>query len=210
MRNLKVTTTILAMAFLAFTASCNENKKEASNHDLHSEMLDNGTSLNSESQIEINYNEISTPNDEGSSNVQNTQMGQVLSDYMTLKDALVATNKDDAAKAGKNLEYRLNGFNISSYSAEQQKELSDIISDAKEQAEHISKSEIDHQREHFKALSNNIIDMVGITGTETKLFQQFCPMYDKGSSWLSMSKDIKNPYYGSKMLACGRIEKEFN
>ena len=209
MRNLKVKTTILAMAFLGFT-SCNENKKEASNHDLHSEMLDNETSLNSESQIEINYNEISTPNDEGSSNVQNTQMGQVLSDYMTLKDALVATNKDDAAKAGKNLEYRLNGFNISSYSAEQQKELSDIISDAKEQAEHISKSEIDHQREHFKALSNNIIDIVGITGTETKLFQQFCPMYDKGSSWLSMSKDIKNPYYGSKMLACGRIEKEFN
>lgn len=209
MRNLKVTTTILAMAFLGFT-SCNENKKEASNHDLHSEMLDNETSFNSESQIEINYNEIRTPNDEGSSNVQNTQMGQVLSDYMTLKDALVATNKDDAAKAGKNLESTLNGFNVSSYSTEQQKELIDIISDAKEHAEHIAKSEIDHQREHFKALSNNIIDMVGITGTETKLFQQFCPMYDKGSSWLSMSKDIKNPYYGSKMLACGRIEKEFN
>ena len=109
MRNLKVTTTILAMAFLGFT-SCNENKKEASNHDLHSEMLDNETSINSESHMEINYNEISTPNDEGSSNVQNTQMGQVLSDYMTLKDALVATNKDDAAKAGKNLESTLNGF----------------------------------------------------------------------------------------------------
>lgn len=209
MRNLKVTTTILAMAFLGFT-SCNENKKEASNHDLHSEMLDDETSHNSESNMEINYNEISTPNDEGSSNVQNTQMGQVLSDYMTLKDALVATNKDDAAKAGKNLESTLKGFKVSSYSAEQQKELTDIISDAKEHAEHIAKSEIDHQREHFKALSNNIIDMVGITGTETKLFQQFCPMYDKGSSWLSMSKDIKNPYYGSKMLACGRIEKEFN
>lgn len=209
MRNLKVKTTILAMAFLGFT-SCNENKKEASNHDLHSEMLDNETSLNSESQIEINYNEISTPNDEGSSNVQNTQMGQVLSDYMTLKDALVATNKDDAAKAGKNLESTLNGFNVSSYSIEQQKELIDIISDAKEHAEHIAKSEIDHQREHFKALSNNIIDMVGITGTETKLFQQFCPMYDKGSSWLSMSKDIKNPYYGSKMLTCGTVKKEIN
>lgn len=209
MRNLKVKTTILAMAFLGFT-SCNENKKEASNHDLHSEMLDNETSLNSESQIEINYNEISTPNDEGSSNVQNTQMGQVLSDYMTLKDALVATNKDDAAKAGKNLESTLNGFNVSSYSTEQQKELIDIISDAKEHAEHIAKSEIDHQREHFKALSNNIIDMVGITGTETKLFQQFCPMYDKGSSWLSMSKDIKNPYYGSKMLTCGTVKKEIN
>ncbi len=210
MRNLKVTTTILAMAFLGFTASCKENKKEESNHDLHSEMLDNETSINSESHMEINYNEISAPNDEGSSNVQNTQMGQVLSDYMALKDALVATNKDDAAKAGKNLESTLSGFNVSSYSTEQQKELIEIISNANEHAEHISKSEIDHQREHFKALSNNIIDMVGITGTETKLFQQFCPMYDKGSSWLSMSKDIKNPYYGNKMLACGRIEKEFN
>jgi len=209
MRNLKVTTTILAMAFLGFT-SCNENKKEESNHDLHSEMSDNETSLNSESHMEINYNEISTPDDEGNSNKQNTQMGQVLSDYMALKDALVATNKDGAAMAGKKLEGTLNGFNVSSYTSDQQKELTDIISDAKEHAEHIAKSEIDHQREHFKTLSNDIIDMVGITGTETKLFQQFCPMYDKGSSWLSMSKDIKNPYYGSKMLACGRIEKEFN
>ena len=78
---------------------------------------------------------------------------------MALKDALVATNKDDAAKAGKNFESTLSGFNVSSYSTEQQKELIEIISNANEHAEHISKSEIDHQREHFKALSNNIIDM---------------------------------------------------
>ncbi|HAT65636.1 MAG TPA: hypothetical protein DCS66_13745, partial [Flavobacteriaceae bacterium] len=26
----------------------------------------------------------------------------------------------------------------------------------------------------------------------------------------SMSEDIKNPYYGSKMLSCGKVQKEIN
>ena len=86
----------------------------------------------------------------------------------------------------------------------------DIIDDAKEHAEHISRSEMDHQREHFKTLSKDIIDLVAITGTETTLYQQFCPMYDKGSAWLSKEKEIKNPYYGSKMLSCGKVQKEIN
>ncbi|EKF53808.1 hypothetical protein I215_15663, partial [Galbibacter marinus] len=48
------------------------------------------------------------------------------------------------------------------------------------------------------------------TGTENTLYQQFCPMYDGGSAWLSLSKDIKNPYYGSQMLNCGKVQKEIN
>jgi hypothetical protein len=57
-------------------------------------------------------------------------------------------------------------------------------------------------------LSKDMMDMVAITGTDATLYQQFCPMYDKGSAWLSMEKDIKNPYYGSKMMNCGKVEKE--
>ena len=52
--------------------------------------------------------------------------------------------------------------------------------------------------------------MVAITGTKNKLYQQFCPMYDKGSAWLSTSNEVKNPYYGSKMLKCGKVQKEIN
>ncbi|HAT65637.1 MAG TPA: hypothetical protein DCS66_13750, partial [Flavobacteriaceae bacterium] len=47
-------------------------------------------------------------------------------------------------------------------------------------------SAMDHQREHFKILSKDITDMIAITGTENTLYQQFCPMYDGGSAWLSM------------------------
>ena len=120
---------------------------------------------------------------------------------------------DDNAKAkelGATLATSLGKLDISKFTDAQQSELKDIIEDATEHAEHISESPIAHQREHFKVLSKDITDMVAITGTQVKLYEQFCPMYDGGSAWLSMSKDIKNPYYGSKMLNCGKVQKEIN
>ncbi|KKM63345.1 hypothetical protein LCGC14_1512330, partial [marine sediment metagenome] len=88
----------------------------------------------------------------------------------------------------------------------------DIIEDAKEHAEHISESPIGHQREHFDVLSKDMIDLIAITGTEEKLYQDFCPMYNdnKGAQWLSATKEIKNPYYGAKMMSCGSVQKEIN
>jgi hypothetical protein len=211
MNNLK-TTTIVAIAFISLTAmSCKDNKKEQANEESHTEMNhENSDGHHDDADSGMEHNNMNTANEVMDSNAQSSDTKQVLADYMILKDALVATNKEEAATAGKKIESSLSSFNISNYTAEQQKELKDIIADAKEHAEHIGKSEMDHQREHFKTLSKDIMDMVAITGTEKTLYQQFCPMYDKGSAWLSMSKDIKNPYYGSKMLTCGRVEKEIN
>ena len=197
MKKARVTTAILAMAFVSLTAmSCKDSKKEESAAPMSSEMHRENVSDNSE---ETAMNE-----------EQNSDAKQVLVAYMALKNALVATNKEDAAKAGMKLESTLNGFDMSSYTSEEQTELKDIIADAKEHAEHIGKSEMEHQREHFKTLSKDITDMVAITGTENTLYQQFCPMYDGGSAWLSMEKEIRNPYYGSKMMACGKVQKEIN
>ena len=197
MKKVKLTTAIMVMAFISLTAmSCKDVKKEDAHDDtMHSEM---------------NHDEMNTSNDMMNSNSQISDAQKVLTDYMALKDALVETDKDKAAIAGNKLNNTLSEFDMSSYTDEQQTELKDIIADAKEHAEHIGKSEMDHQREHFKTLSKDIMDMVAITGTENTLYQQFCPMYDGGSAWLSMSEDIKNPYYGSKMLKCGKVQKEIN
>jgi len=186
--------------------SCRDNKKGEDNDSMHSEMPEEGHHDDSM----MDHDNMDTSNNGMDSNMQNADAKQIVVDYMVLKDALVADNKGQAAKAEKKLESTLNDFKVSSYNAEQQKELKDIIVDAKEHAEHIGKSEMDHQREHFKTLSKDITDMVAITGTETTLYQQFCPMYDGGSAWLSMSKDVKNPYYGSKMMSCGKVQKEIN
>jgi polyhydroxyalkanoate synthesis regulator phasin len=129
-----------------------------------------------------------------------------------LKNALVADNKEEAAKEGEKLVGAFKQFDQSKFSEEQQKELKDIIEDATEHAEHIAKSPIDHQREHFDVLSKDVIDLIAITGTDKTLYIDFCQMYNnnKGAQWLSESKEIKNPYYGSKMMTCGSVQKEIN
>ncbi|WP_417358043.1 DUF3347 domain-containing protein [Flavobacterium sp.] len=203
MKTVKLATAIMVMSLVSVSAmSCKDTKKETSGNISHSEM--NHDSNNG------HHDDMNSESNSMEMNLQDSGAQKIVADYMALKDALVATNKDEAAKAGKQLETSLKSFDISSYTAEQQEELKDIIDDAKEHAEHISRSEIDHQREHFKTLSKDIIDLVAITGTENTLYQQFCPMYDGGSAWISMSKDIKNPYYGDKMLTCGKVQKEIN
>ena len=139
--------------------------------------------------------------------MMNMKSEAILSDYFNLKNALVGDDTKKAAQSGTKLVASLKAFDMSSYTKEQQEELADIIEDATEHAEHIAESAIDHQREHFKILSKDIVDMVAITGTKNTLYQQFCPMYDKGSAWLSASDEVRNPYYGSKMLKCGKVQK---
>lgn len=190
------TTTILVMASLSLNLmSCKNSKKKQLNNEMHSVMIQD--TMN-ESNYMVN------------SKVQSSGVKQILANYMILKHALVETNEDEAAKIGEKLKNRLKDFNVSSYTSEQKEDLKKSITGVKEHAAHIARSEMKHQREHFKKLSKNVIDIIAITGTEITLYQQFCPMYDKGAAWLSMSENIENPYYGKKMLTCGKVQKEIN
>tara|TARA_R110001592_G_scaffold53336_1_gene163556 strand:+ start:971 stop:1522 length:552 start_codon:yes stop_codon:yes gene_type:complete len=182
MKNLKMS--IVAILLLAFSFT-NAQEKEKMNHDHGDMKMDH-------------------------SKMQDSKAEAVLVDYFMLKDALVSDDEAKAKKLGASLEKSLENLDVSEYTNAQKLELKDIIVDAKEHAEHISKSPMAHQREHFKVLSKDIIDMVAITGTSNKLYEQFCPMYDKGSAWLSMNKEVRNPYYGGKMLKCGKVQREIN
>lgn len=198
MKKSKTTTGILAIAFAALTVvSCKEAKKENNNADGHHSEMNHEATEDHDSEMAAKSGQ------EVSSNI-------IIDNYLQLKDALVNDSKNEAAKSGATMATALDGFDTSKFSSEEQANLKDIIETAKEHAEHIAKSEMDHQREHFKALSTDMMDMIAITGTPSTLYQQFCPMYDKGSAWLSTSKDIRNPYYGSKMLKCGKVEKTIN
>ena len=200
MSKLKSTLGIVAIAFITLTVmSCKDNSKEQNSTDGdHSEMNHD----NSDGHHDGEKREMAMGGD------SNTQA--VLNDYFNLKNALVGDDNGKAKELGATLATSLGNFDASHYTDAQQSELKDIVEDAVEHAEHISESDIAHQREHFKVLSKDVIDMVAITGTENTLYQQFCPMYDGGSAWLSLSKDIKNPYYGSQMLNCGKVQKEIN
>jgi hypothetical protein len=186
MKNLKMSIAAMLLLTVSFTNAQEKDKTDYNHGEMkmdHSKMMN----MKSDSKTEV-----------------------ILSDYFKLKDALVGDDTKQAAQEGLKLVASLKAFDASSYSKENQEELADIIEDATEHAEHISESAIDHQREHFKILSKDLTDMVAITGTKSTLYEQFCPMYDKGSAWLSKSKEVKNPYYGNKMLKCGKVQKTIN
>ena len=202
MKKVRLTTVIMIMAFVSLTAmSCKDSKNAQNNaQETNSEMNHD----NSDGHHNIDKKEMAM------NVVQDGQAETILKDYFNLKDALVNDDNAKAKTLGATLAKSFESLDVSKYTDAQKLELKDIIEDAIEHAQHISKSDITHQREHFKVLSKDFTDMVAITGTENTLYQQFCPMYDGGSAWLSMSKDIKNPYYGSKMLTCGKVQKEIN
>ena len=136
----------------------------------------------------------------------------LVASYLQLKNALVSDDAKEAAIAAEVMVRAFKGFNASGFNADQQKEIAEIIENASEQVEHIADnaSKIEHQREHFEVLSNDMSDLIAIVGSEQTLYQTKCPMYNKGKGgiWLSETKEIKNPFYGGKMLTCGSVQKE--
>lgn len=216
MKKIRISRGILAFALVTLTAiSCKDNKKDHNNEDGHhsKQMEDDGhMNGNTDDHSKMDHGNMDSSDDMMIMNKSTTMSSQIIGDYLELKSALVADNKDKAAKAGEKLVGSLGNFDEGKFNEEQQKELKDIIEDATEHAEHIAKSPIDHQREHFDVLSKDVIDLIAITGTDKTLYQDFCPMYNnkKGAQWLSESKEIKNPYYGSEMLTCGSVQKQIN
>ena len=135
----------------------------------------------------------------------------IVTHYLHLKNALVGDNGKDAAAAAKEVATALTAMDKSSFTAEQQKAFTDNQEDLKEHAEHIGNTtDVKHQREHFASMSEDVFALTKVFGSGQTLYQDNCPMFNdkKGAIWLSEVKDIKNPYYGSKMLSCGKMVTE--
>lgn len=137
---------------------------------------------------------------------------QITKGYLPLKNALAQDNSQKASDAAKGLFSILKKIDISKTRAKDNSELRDILKSASESAEHIGDNadDIVLQREHLLSLSNDITGLIEKVGTGgLQLYQDFCPMYDngKGGTWISETKEIVNPYEGTKMLNCGSVKK---
>jgi len=204
MKNLRSISSVLIIAILTFTSfSCRDTKKEDDNGMDHDDM--------EMEQDDMDMNDSAmNPADTMGMTQDKSASDAIVVNYLEIKNALIADNTEAAASSGSKTVSAFKAFDVKSYSEDEQKELNDIIEDAIEHAEHIAESPMDHQREHFEILSKDVVDLIAITGTNKTLYQDFCPMYNdgKGAIWLSEFKEIKNPFYGSKMLTCGSVQKE--
>ncbi len=190
----KITTWIFTMTILSMTAlSCKENK--------------NNSPVTEEPQAGTLDASMDTALEPAIGDQQSsTATTPIVKAYLQLKEELVADDAKSASETGEALVIALKQMDAASFSTPQKSELRDIIENATKHATAISKATLDLQRVHFKLLSADMMDMVAITGSPVTLYEQFCPMYDNGSAWLSANKEIKNPYYGSKMLNCGVVK----
>jgi len=70
---------------------------------------------------------------------------------------------------------------------------------------------IEMKRTHFITISEKLAEAVKIYGIDTsrELYLDFCPMADNnnGAVWISQFKEIKNPYFGEKMMTCGEVKE---
>ncbi len=210
-----ISTVAVVFLFTLLITSCKNDKKAAN------EEMNHQTEMKNDNHEEMNHNNNDGYHDnEMTSNTEkreletstqkNLAITPILEAYFQIKNGLVADDKGAAAKGGTALLAAFSTFDMSKLSGDIHKEYMEIYENAKEQAEHIVKSPIAHQREHFETLSTDISDLITLLGTEKKVYQAFCPMASdgKGAVWLSEFKEIKNPFFGSKMLTCGSVQKE--
>ncbi len=63
-------------------------------------------------------------------------------------------------------------------------------------------------REFLYPLSNALVALSKVYGSEEVYFVAHCPMAfdNRGAHWLQKDDDLKNPYYGAMMLKCGTIQ----
>lgn len=194
---------ILSMLIVFAFASCaNDGKNEHSNHDTTKAAETTSTEPENIKQITPVFTNLDAS--------VSSHIKQVFDHYIHVKTALVNTNPEEAKNGANAIMQVIKNFDKSLLPTEQKAAYDKSIGNIRTTANNIAATaEIEKQREHFATLSNAAYDLAKSFGAGKTVYHEHCPMAlnDKGAMWLSESKEIKNPYYGEKMLTCGTVEE---
>jgi len=118
--------------------------------------------------------------------------GKVFLNYQQIRMALVNSNAEEVNLAAGNLAESF------TWEREEMKSMAIAMLDTKD---------IEKQRTLFSELTEKVEPLFKETISEGAIYKQFCPMaFDgKGGYWISDVEEIRNPYYGEKMLKCGKV-----
>ncbi len=175
---------IMGSSILSFTlmalVACGDNTTKTDDHSAHAENTDTA-SVQQAPQPSVALKDAS--------------LNAVYQHYIHLKTALVNSDMAEAKKAGMAIE-------------EGAGQLADGKALAAESAKISAANDIETQRAAFSAISDLMIPLVKASGMNNgEVYVEYCPMAfnDKGAKWISNDKEIRNPYFGDKMLTCGEI-----
>lgn len=144
----------------------------------------------------------------------NQSFTQLLNAYNSLKDALVASDADKATAAGQALKGAADSLKVNEIKGDTSgviKETAQAFAGtiAGSAQALVAEKDINNKRKEFEMIADAMWSLTRtVRYTGQKLYWQYCPMAfdNKGAYWMSYEREIKNPYFGSKMLNCGSVE----
>ncbi|MBD80974.1 MAG: efflux transporter periplasmic adaptor subunit [Crocinitomicaceae bacterium] len=140
------------------------------------------------------------------------ELKPLLNTYLKLKDALVDDNVENAIAASKEMNIVLSKVNMGVFKGEAHNVwMKHSNSLEKELRKASNTNEIGKMRALFKNMSDQMVMLFKTFGAvDRPVFVNYCPMAnnDQGAEWLSIEKEIKNPYFGASMLKCGEVKQE--
>ncbi|WP_024770144.1 DUF3347 domain-containing protein [Aquimarina macrocephali] len=181
MRNLKIyDIRVIIVAILGLTIlSCKENKTSKTDEKQeHSEMGHNNdhSSHEGEQTKEVQF--------------KNVETAEAFQHYIHIKTALVNTDANEA-KAGAQMLAKVTENTALKTAVEAITNTDDI----------------EEQRKAFIEITAQMETALKGALSSGEVYKQYCPMaFDNtGGYWLSKEKEIRNPYFGDRMLKCGSV-----
>lgn len=129
--------------------------------------------------------------------------------YFPLKDALVKADLVDTKKQAADLKKTFDKTSMSLFTGEAHNHWmnhSAVAVDALNKI--VVARDVEEARKYFKPLSGQMVAFAKTFGPfDETVYVQHCPMADNntGADWLSLDEQIRNPYFGDKMLKCGSV-----
>lgn len=142
-------------------------------------------------------------NDHTTMSENENQLQSVFDNYFLVKEALVKTDSKTASAKSKELLTSIEAVKMETLKMDIHMVWMKILKELTADAKSISETQdIKKQRDFFKSLSKNTYELIKVSKPTEAIYYQYCPMQD--ANWLSKENAVKNPYYGSQMLTCGK------
>lgn len=127
---------------------------------------------------------------------KDAKLGSAYEQYVHVKDALVASNADDAKMGAMELLGTIKEAGGSAAAVDAATKIA-------------TSSDIKEQREAFSTLSYEMTTLLkGGKLSMGMLYVDYCPMANgAGAYWVSSQKEIRNPYFGKAMPKCGSVSE---
>lgn len=139
------------------------------------------------------------------------QLRGVFTASLQLKDALVSSDAEKATLSASEIKSALTKVDLALLKDEALMEWMGYLKILNENLERIAGSnDLVLQRHAFSSFSDALYKSLKEFGAGgIMVYHAQCPMANNnsGAYWLSDSKEIRNPYFGSKMLTCGKVKE---